>query len=237
MSTIKAYKAFNHDWTCRGFKYKVGGTYKHDGNIKLCEAGFHACEAPLDVLGYYPPTAMFAEVELGETSDEKSLNTKRVGKSIVVKAALSIAGLVSAQIEWTSKQADTNTSSGNYSMAASSGGNSKAASSGNYSMAASSGGNSTAASSGYRSMAASSGNNSTAASSGNNSTAEASGTRTVAMVAGCNGHARAGAGGAFALAWADGEQMRIAVGVVGENGIKPDVWYRVVAGVLVEVVA
>ena len=217
MSTIKAYKAFNHDWTCRGFKYEVGETYKHNGSINLCEAGFHACEAPLDVLGYYPPTAMFAEVELGEASGEKAHDTKRVGKSITVKAALSIAGLVSAQIEWVSKQADANISSGYNSKAASSGYNSKAASSG------------------YNSTAASSGYNSKAASSGDNSTAEAAGAQTVAMVAGCNGHARAGAGGAFALAWADGEQMRIAVGIVGEGGIKPDTWYRVEAGTLVEV--
>ena len=280
MSTIKAYKAFNHDWTCRGFKYEVGETYKHNGSINLCEAGFHACEAPLDVLGYYPPTAMFAEVELGEASGEKAHDTKRVGKSITVKAALSIAGLVSAQIEWVSKQADANISSGYNSKAASSGDNSKAASSGYNSKAASSGDNSTAASSGdnstaassgynstaassgynskaassgdnstaassgynskaassgYNSTAASSGYNSKAASSGDNSTAEAAGAQTVAMVAGCNGHARAGAGGAFALAWADGEQMRIAVGIVGEGGIKPDTWYRVEAGTLVEV--
>jgi hypothetical protein len=47
------------------------------------------------------------------------------------------------------------------------------------------------------------------------------------MVAGCAGSARAGEQGAFALAWKDGEQMRIAVGVVGENGIIADTWYRV----------
>jgi len=70
MSTVKAYKAFNHDWTCRGFQFKVGETYQHPGNVKLCHAGFHACEAPLDILGYYPPTAQFAEVELGGKLEE-----------------------------------------------------------------------------------------------------------------------------------------------------------------------
>ena len=81
--------------------------------------------------------------------------------------------------------------------------------------------------SGYGSTAASSGNYSTAASSGYGSTATAKGTQTVAMVAGENGTARAGASGAFALAWRDGDQMRIAVGVVGEAGIKPNTPYRV----------
>ena len=222
---MKAYKAFNHDMTCRGFQFEVGKTYTHAGEVSLCNAGFHACEAPLDVLGYYPPTALFAEVEMDGVSDEKSSDTKRVGKSITVKAGLNIAGLVSAQIKWVSKQADANIASGNYS---------KAASSGDYSKAASSGNSSTAASSGDSSTAASSGNYSTAASSGDYSKAEASGKQTVAMVAGCYGQAKAGINGAFALAYKDGEQMRIAVGIVGEDGILADTWYRVDAGKLVQ---
>ena len=240
---MKAYKAFNHDMTCRDFKFEIGKTYTHEGDISLCNAGFHACEAPLDVLGYYPPTALFAEVELGGVSDEKSADTKRVGKSIAVKAGLNIAGLVSAQIEWVSKQTDANiisgdsskaASSGNYSTAASSGDSSTAASSGNYSKAASSGNYSTAASSGDSSKAASSGNYSTAASSGDYSKAEASGKQTVAMVAGLGGRARAGINGAFALAYKDGVQIRIAVGIVGEDGILADTWYQVEGGKLVQ---
>lgn len=35
---IKGYKVFNPDWTCRGFQYEVGKTFKHDGNIKMCGA-------------------------------------------------------------------------------------------------------------------------------------------------------------------------------------------------------
>ena len=213
---MKAYKAFNHDMTCRGFQFEIGKTYTHTGEISLCNAGFHACEAPLDVLGYYPPTAMFAEVELGGVSNGKSGDTKRVGKSITVKDGLNIAGLVSAQIEWVSKQDDANISSGNCSTAASSGNSSKAASSGDSSTAASSGYSSTAASSGY------------------SSTASADGKQTVAMVAGCYGQAKAGINGAFALAYKDGEQMRIAVGIVGEDGILADTWYRVDAGKLVQ---
>ena len=73
----------------------------------------------------------------------------------------------------------------------------------------------------------SSGDSSKAASSGDYSKAEAKGLQTVAMVAGRNGLARAGEKGAFAPAWLDGEQMRIAVGIVGENGIKADTWYCV----------
>ena len=242
---MKAYKAFNHDWTCRGFQYEIGKTYVHSGPVELCDSGFHACEAPLDVLGYYPPTANFAEVELDSVSAARAADSKRAARVITVKAALPLSGLIAAQIEWVARHADgKNTASGDYSTAASSGNGSKAASSGDYSTAASSGdystaassGNgSTAASSGDYSKAASSGNGSTAASSGDGSKAASSGEHTLAMVAGLHGKAKAGQFGAFALPWLDGEQIRIAVGIIGEGGIQADTWYRVgEAGKLIE---
>ena len=30
MEKVKAFKVFNSDWTCRGFQYNVGETYKMD---------------------------------------------------------------------------------------------------------------------------------------------------------------------------------------------------------------
>lgn len=39
---MKAYKGFNHDWTCKDFQYEIGKTYETD-NILMCERGFHAC--------------------------------------------------------------------------------------------------------------------------------------------------------------------------------------------------
>jgi hypothetical protein len=64
---MKAYKVFNNDWTCRGFQYKVGETYIHDGEIKLCRSGFHACVEAVDCFNYYDfnPDNKVAEVELG----------------------------------------------------------------------------------------------------------------------------------------------------------------------------
>src|SRR4030042_1455264 len=265
---MKAYKGFNHDMTCRGFQFEIGKTYTHDGEIKLCESGFQSCEAPLDVFNFYPPTALFAEVELDGVSEEThKQDTKRVSKSLTVKAAIDISGLVKAQVEWCIRKSDATiaeghsskaassgdsskaASSGNYSKAASSGDHSKAASSGDhskaassgnysksassgdYSKAASSGDSSTAASSGDHSKAASSGDYSKAASSGHSSIAESNGKKTIAMVAGLNGKVRAGINGAFALPWLDGEQIRIAVGIVGENA-NADTWYWVKDGVL-----
>lgn len=93
---------------------------------------------------------------------------------------------------------------------------------------------STAASAGVGSTAATAGDDSTAASSGDDSTAAAAGERTIAMVAGLRGRAKAGAHGCIALCWHDGTRTRVVVGYVGEDGIEPDVLYRVdAAGKLV----
>ena len=50
----KGYKVFDENWCCRGFQYEVGKTYTHEGEIKLCTAGFHFCENLIDCFDYYP---------------------------------------------------------------------------------------------------------------------------------------------------------------------------------------
>lgn len=134
---------------------------------------------------------------------------------------------------------------GDFATAATSGNASQSYSSGYYSRATASGNNSIAEAMGNCSAAASAGNNcvseamgsySKAAVSGNGSMASASGRESIAMVAGLYGKAKAGEKGAFALPWRDGKQIRITVGIIGENGIKQDTWYRVNSlGQLVEV--
>ena len=48
-----AYKAFNGDMTCMEFQYEEGETFEIEGEIKLCNRGFHACTNPLDIFTYY----------------------------------------------------------------------------------------------------------------------------------------------------------------------------------------
>mgnify|MGYP006267288197 FL=1 len=40
---MKGYKGFNPDWTCRDFKFEVGKTFEHKGDVSLCNSGFHFC--------------------------------------------------------------------------------------------------------------------------------------------------------------------------------------------------
>ena len=103
MSTIKSYKGFNKDMTCRDFKYEVGKEYETD-RIKLCETGFHACEHPLDVWDYYPPVGGNRFCEVKQSGKKETDGTKTVSSKIKIGAEIGIAGLVKAHIEWISEQ-------------------------------------------------------------------------------------------------------------------------------------
>ena len=106
---MKVYKATDKDMKCRGFQYELGKTAEVKGDIELCERGLHACEMPLDVLGYYAPGdgSRYFEAELEDVSDEKrSDDTKRVGKKLTLSAEIGIPGLVKAQVEYVKAQCD-----------------------------------------------------------------------------------------------------------------------------------
>lgn len=97
---IKAYKAFDKDLSCRGFKYEVGKEYEETGYIKACKKGFHACPYPLDVFGYYAPAgARFCEVEQSGKIDDSESN-KVCSSKIRIGAELDIRGLVKAAVSY-----------------------------------------------------------------------------------------------------------------------------------------
>ena len=106
---MKVYKATDKDMKCRDFQYELGKTAEVDGDIELCKNGLHACEMPLDVLGYYAPGdgSRYFEAELEDVGDAKrSDDTKRVGKKLTLSAEIGIPGLVKAQVEYVKAQCD-----------------------------------------------------------------------------------------------------------------------------------
>lgn len=99
--TIKAYKAFDKDMTCRGFQYEVGKEYEMDGLIKCSTRGFHACESPLELFFYYDMFwSRFAEVELSGTIDRKD-TTLLCASRIKIKSELTLRDILNAGFEWT----------------------------------------------------------------------------------------------------------------------------------------
>lgn len=132
---VKSYKGFNKDMTCRGFQYKEGKEYETSKAV-VCNEGFHACEHPLDCLGYYPPnTSVYHEVEqTGEfSSDSGSRDSKIASTKIKIGAKLSIAGLVQAAIDFTkSKTVTMQDATGDYGASSATGNYGASSATGDY---------------------------------------------------------------------------------------------------------
>jgi len=237
---------FNKDFTCNNFQYEEGKEFKHDGEIKICEQGFHFCENPLDVLNYYSLTdSIFAEVEsLGEIQKEKENNadSKIVNNHIKIVKKLALSDFINAGVAYLltickSGDSSKNASSGDSSQNASSGYNSKNASSGDYSKNASSGDYSKNASSGDSSQNASSGNYSKNASSGDYSSIEMVGENNVGANIGRDGIIKGVKGCWITLAEYDKDGICICVKSAQIDGeiIKENTWYKLLNGEFVVV--
>src|SRR4030065_233568 len=178
--TIIAYKGFTSDWKCRDFQFEVGKTYVHDGEIKLCSSGFHACEYRLDVFNYYEPHGKLARVDLVDASPETGDDTKRAAKSISIKAALSIFDLVPASVEYTTKRCESATGkhATGYQSASSAPGDQSASSATGYQSASSATGDRSASSAtGDRSASSATGDQSASSATGDQSASSGTGNR------------------------------------------------------------
>ena len=132
---MKAYKGFDSDMTCRGFQYEEGKVYK-EPTADLCKTGFHACEDPLDCLGYYHPAdgTIYHEVELDGVSAQREGDTKVCGTKIKIGAKLDLAQVIKGGVDFVFSKVDwENVKGGDSSTSASSGNSSTSASSGDYS--------------------------------------------------------------------------------------------------------
>ena len=227
---MNAYKGFDSDMTCRGFQYEEGKVYK-EPTADLCKTGFHACEDPLDCLGYYHPAdgTIYHEVELDGVSAQREGDTKVCGTKIKIGAKLDLAQVIKGGVDFVFSKVDWENVKG--------GDSSTSASSGNSSTSASSGDFSTSASSGNSSTSASSGNYSKSASSGDYSKSEAKGKECIAAALGRGVKARASKGGWIALSEIDENDHILDIKAFKVDGekIKADTWYSLKNGELVEV--
>ena len=195
-NTIKGYKGFNPDLTCRGFQYEVCKEYDTEKAVS-CETGFHFCKNPFDVLGYYPPCTekgvnRFCEVE-GSGDFDKSKEDKVSCTHIKIKAEIGLKGLIAAglkfildRVNWeNSKESNTGnqsaaTNTGYRSAATNTGTQSAATNTGDCSAATNTGDRSAATNTGYQSAATNTGYQSAATNTGDRSAATNTGYRSVA---------------------------------------------------------
>ena len=103
--SIKSYKGFKKDMTCKGFQYEEGKEYETE-KAECCETGFHACEYPLDCFCFFSPNeCVFLEVVQDGELDRGGGNTKVASTKIKIGASINIAGIVKAAIEYTTQRA------------------------------------------------------------------------------------------------------------------------------------
>jgi len=97
---IKSFKGFDKDLKCRGFQFEIGKEYE-EPDAKACDHGFHACEQPIEVFGYYAPgTSRYCVVEQSGKIDRKGDDSKVASSHIKIGAEIGVPGIVHAQIEY-----------------------------------------------------------------------------------------------------------------------------------------
>lgn len=130
---LKAFKGFDKRLRCRGFQYEVGKEYQ-EPEAELCHKGFHACENPLDTLRYYPPTdSRYCEVEIDDNGQRNSEDSKVCGEKIKIVSEIGLDGVIKAGAQFifeTCKGSAEDRASGSRDNAAASGESGNAAASG-----------------------------------------------------------------------------------------------------------
>jgi hypothetical protein len=191
MTKITSFKGFDANLSCRGFQFTLGETFTHDGEVRACEGGFHACEYPLDVLNFYPAAgSRFCEVEQDGKLHKDSDGTKIASSKLTLKAEIGLPGLIAAAVKYTlsrCKPVDPSSpasNSGDIGAASNSGVRGAASNSGVRGAASNSGDNGAASNSGYAGAASNSGDNGAASNSGYAGAASNSGVRGAASNSG-----------------------------------------------------
>ena len=240
---MKSYKGFNKDMTCRGFQYEEGKEYTHDGAVSVCNAGFHACEDPIDCFAYCAPgQSVYHEVEQSGDISKDNDDSKVASSVIKIGGRIDVLGIAKAHFEYVKSRTTfehtdpKQATAGNYGAAtagdrgAATAGNYGAATAGNYGAATA--GYSGAATAGDRG-AATAGNRGAATSRGSSAVGE----NGIACARGTGCKAKGGIGAVLVLVEENSGDYDIkewkAVVVDGKQ-IKADTYYMLKDGEFVE---
>ena len=218
---MKCYKGFDKDLKCRGFQYEIGKEYEENA-ADICRKGFHACENPMDVFGYYNPAdSRYCEVDL-DTNEQTEKDSKRVGKKIKIETEIGLSGLIQAGVKFILEKVDFKSA--------------KESNTGRQSAATNTGYQSAATNTGYQSAATNTGDRSAATNTGDRSAATVGGAESIAVVTGYGSKAK-GAVGCWLVLTERDEKMHIlgvqTVCVDGET-IKADTFYMLKNGAITE---
>ena len=214
---IKSYKGFDKDLKCRGFQFEIGKEFEEPA-AKACERGFHACEMPIEVLKYYEPgkQSRYCEVEQSGEISRHGDDSKIASSKIKIGAEIGIPGIVKAQFEYVKERAEpsgAHCSTGNWSANSATG---------------------------YWSANSATGYGSANISTGVQCSNEGSGDRNISVAWGPKSKCRGALGCFLVLSeWGkwDGEKYPfIGAQMVEVDGktIKPDTWYTMKNGQIVE---
>ena len=219
MEKITTFKGFDADLKCRDYRYKTGETYHHEGEVKACAGGFHACEYPLDVFSYYHPAGnRFCIVEQYGDISRHGDDSKIASSRITVKAEINLADMVKAAIEYTVSKADpvkTKHSTGHRSASSATGDQSASSATGDQSASSATG---------YQSASSATGDQSASEITPHN---DGKPLHAVAAAFGEGSKARAPEGSAIVCVYRNdaGELIHIRASKIGDNGLLPNVWY------------
>ena len=207
--TITGFKGFDKDLKCRNYQYEVGKEFEEEGKIEACSKGFHFCENPFDVLGYYPPStekgsSRYCIVKGSGNIDRDGDDSKVACSKLHISAEIGLKGIIEVGVKFILDKVNWK--------------DNKESNTGDYSAATNTG---------YRSAATN---------TGDYSAAEVTGRESIAIVTGKDSKAKGGIGCWIVITergeW-DGNVYPIkevkAVRVDGEI-IKPDTYYKLING-------
>ena len=239
---IKSYKGFNADMTCtpKGnikFQYEEGEEYKTDEAV-ACETGFHACEYPLDCLSYYNPNkSVYHEVEQSGEISRNDDDSKVASTKIKIGASISIAGLVKAAIEYTTKRTNKEAdATGDYGASSATGNYGASSATGNYGASSATG---------YKGASSATGNCGASSATGYKGASSAEDKESIAIAWGYKSKAKGVKGAYLVFADWEGDESEYwkpdtwtlkgakMVQVDGET-IKENTWYKIENGEIIE---